>query len=28
MSTDSSITVDGEVIQRDGRFFFESGFDA
>ncbi|MDR9445685.1 MAG: aminopeptidase [Haloquadratum sp.] len=28
MSTDSSITVDGEVIQRDGRFFFESGFEA
>ena len=28
MSSDSSITVDGEVIQRDGRFFFESGFEA
>jgi len=28
MSADSSITVDGDVIQRDGRFFFESGFEA
>ena len=26
MSTDASITLDGEVVQRDGRFFFEDGF--
>ncbi len=27
MSEDSSIAFDGEVVQRDGRFFFEDGFD-
>jgi len=27
MSENSSITVDGEVVQRDGRFRFEDGFD-
>jgi aminopeptidase len=27
MSEDSSITVDGEVVQRDGTFRFEDGFE-
>jgi len=27
MSEDSFIEVDGEVVQRDGRFVFEDGFE-